>query len=52
MIDPYLIHQGLLQRTPRGRALAPAGYGYLGLEPPREAVQLPLIDPSESGETP
>ena len=52
VIEPYLIQQGLLQRTPRGRALAPAGYGYLGLKPPREAVQLPLIDPSESGESP
>jgi Holliday junction DNA helicase RuvB len=45
VIEPYLIQQGLLQRTSRGRVLAPAGYGYLGLEAPREAAQLPLIDP-------
>ena len=45
VIEPYLIQQGLLQRTPRGRALALAGYGYLGLEPPRETLQLPLVDP-------
>jgi Holliday junction DNA helicase RuvB len=49
VIEPYLIQQGLLQRTPRGRVLALAGYGYLGLEPPREAAQLPLIDP-DAGE--
>jgi Holliday junction DNA helicase RuvB len=45
VIEPYLIQQGLLQRTSRGRVLAAAGYGYLGLEAPREAAQLPLIDP-------
>jgi Holliday junction DNA helicase RuvB len=44
VIEPYLIQQGLLQRTPRGRVLALAGYGYLGLDVPRETLQLPLID--------
>ncbi len=44
VIEPYLIQQGLLQRTPRGRMLALAGYGYLGLEAPREASQLPLLE--------
>ena len=44
VIEPYLIQEGLLQRTPRGRMLAAAGYGYLGLEPPKQAVQLPLLD--------
>jgi Holliday junction DNA helicase RuvB len=44
VIEPYLIQQGLLQRTSRGRMLALAGYGYLGLDAPREAAQLPLLD--------
>jgi Holliday junction DNA helicase RuvB len=44
VIEPYLIQQGLLQRTSRGRMLALAGYGYLGLKAPREAAQLPLLD--------
>jgi holliday junction DNA helicase RuvB len=44
VIEPYLIQQGLLQRTSRGRVLALAGYVYLGLEAPREAAQLPLLD--------
>ena len=44
VIEPYLIQQGLLQRTPRGRMLALAGYGYLGLEAPRETPRLPLIE--------
>jgi Holliday junction DNA helicase RuvB len=44
VIEPYLIQQGLLQRTPRGRVLTGGGYGYLGLEPPRDRAQLPLLD--------
>ncbi|MBM3508142.1 MAG: Holliday junction branch migration DNA helicase RuvB [Alphaproteobacteria bacterium] len=44
IIEPFLIQQGLLQRTPRGRVLAPAGYVHLGLLPPRRNVaQLDLI---------
>jgi Holliday junction DNA helicase RuvB len=34
VIEPYLIQQGLLQRTPRGRMLADAGYRHLGLSAP------------------
>jgi len=34
VIEPYLIQQGLLQRTPRGRMLAEAGYRHLGIEAP------------------
>jgi Holliday junction DNA helicase RuvB len=44
VIEPYLIQQGLLQRTPRGRMLTSGGYGYLGLDPPRGEGQLPLLD--------
>jgi Holliday junction DNA helicase RuvB len=43
VIEPYLIQQGLLQRTPRGRALTVAGYGYLGRAAPRELAQLDLL---------
>jgi Holliday junction DNA helicase RuvB len=32
VIEPYLIQQGFLQRTPRGRIVAPAAYRHLGLE--------------------
>jgi Holliday junction DNA helicase RuvB len=34
VIEPYLIQQGLLQRTPRGRMLTEAGYKHIGLAPP------------------
>ncbi|HAW33030.1 MAG TPA: Holliday junction branch migration DNA helicase RuvB, partial [Alphaproteobacteria bacterium] len=31
---PYLLQQGYLQRTPRGRVLTALGYKHLGLQPP------------------
>ena len=34
MIDPYLIQQGYLQRTPRGRIATLAAYRHLGVAPP------------------
>lgn len=33
VIEPYLMQQGLVQRTPRGRMLSEKGYRYLGLTP-------------------
>ncbi|MCB1720917.1 MAG: Holliday junction branch migration DNA helicase RuvB [Rhodospirillales bacterium] len=33
VIEPYLLQQGLLQRTPRGRVISSKGYNYLGLKP-------------------
>ncbi len=43
VIEPYLIQQGFLLRTPRGRALAAAAYRHLGLDEPDGAAQLDLI---------
>jgi Holliday junction DNA helicase RuvB len=34
VIEPYLIQQGFLQRTPRGRIATLAAYRHLGLTPP------------------
>ena len=34
VIEPYLLQQGLVQRTPRGRALSAKGYAHLGLPAP------------------
>ncbi len=33
VIEPYLMQQGLIQRTPRGRILSPEGFRYIGLQP-------------------
>ncbi len=44
VIEPDLIQQGFLQRTPRGRMLAERGWRHLDLEPPRAtAPQLELL---------
>lgn len=42
--EPYLIQQGLLQRTPRGRVATPAAWRHLGLVAPPSAF--PAGDPS------
>ena len=34
VLEPYLIQQGFLQRTPRGRIATPSVYRHLGLEAP------------------
>lgn len=34
VIEPYLLQQGLIQRTPRGRMLAHTGWQHLGLNTP------------------
>ena len=34
VLEPYLIQQGFLQRTPRGRIATPAVYQHLGLAAP------------------
>ena len=40
MIEPYLIQQGYLQRTPRGRIATKAAYQHLGLVAPQSAGSL------------
>ena len=44
VIEPYLIQQGFVQRTPRGRMLTDLAYDYLGVKPLRpRAAQLDLL---------
>ncbi len=40
VIEPYLIQQGYLQRTPRGRVATLAAYRHLGVTPPQGAGSL------------
>ena len=48
VVEPYLMQQGLVQRTPRGRMLTSAAYGHLGLtSPPPSAVQTGLFAGNE-----
>lgn len=43
VIEPYLLQQGLIMRTPRGRMLGQLGWRHLGLDMPR-AAQAGLFD--------
>ncbi|WP_368186968.1 Holliday junction branch migration DNA helicase RuvB [Aestuariibius sp. HNIBRBA575] len=37
VIEPFLLQQGLIQRTPRGRMLAQAAWRHLGLDAPKKS---------------
>ncbi|HEY2010684.1 MAG TPA: Holliday junction branch migration DNA helicase RuvB [Rhizomicrobium sp.] len=36
IVEPYLMQQGLVQRTPRGRVLTSGAYGHMGLPAPAQ----------------
>ena len=40
VLEPFLIQQGFLQRTPRGRVASPAAYRHLGIAAPAAARDL------------
>jgi Holliday junction DNA helicase RuvB len=44
VLEPYLIQQGYLQRTPRGRLATPAAYRHLGLAAPSRTKAPELWD--------
>ncbi|ATG49199.1 Holliday junction branch migration DNA helicase RuvB [Celeribacter ethanolicus] len=43
VIEPYLLQQGLIQRTPRGRMLTQKSWKHLGLEAPKAPDQSDLF---------
>jgi Holliday junction DNA helicase RuvB len=51
VVEPYLLYEGFVLRTPSGRQATPKAYAHLGLQPPRRraAQQLPL-EPGEQGD--
>lgn len=44
MIEPYLMQQGFIARTPRGRIIMPKAYHHLGLTPPERPAISDLYD--------
>ncbi len=44
VLEPYLIQQGYIVRTPRGRMVTPAAYRHFGLQSRQPQNQLPLVD--------
>ena len=52
IVEPYLIQQGFVQRTPRGRLLTPTAFKHLGLAVPvQDAAQYELLQHSDEGST-
>lgn len=49
VIEPYLIQQGFLMRTPRGRMLARRAYTHLGLVVPKGHEQIDLLSDLDDG---
>ena len=48
IIEPYLLQQGFIARTPRGRMLTAQAFAHLGLSAPAQhAAQFPLFNGSE-----
>ena len=48
--EPYLVRQGYIVRSPRGRLATPLAWGHLGLTPPPgEQTLLPLPDGADGG---
>jgi Holliday junction DNA helicase RuvB len=43
IVEPYLIQQGFIQRTPRGRMVTGHAYTHLGLPGPTTRPQQPLL---------
>jgi holliday junction DNA helicase RuvB len=44
IVEPFLLQQGFVQRTPRGRVLTGAAFEHLGLAaPPRDPTQFGLF---------
>ncbi len=48
VLEPYLIQQGYLQRTPRGRMATSSAFRHFGLAQPRNAVTPDLWDAADS----
>src|SRR5690606_31547880 len=51
IVEPFLIQQGFVQRTPRGRMLTPQAFGHLGLARPTgmSAAQMGLFAGDDDG---
>ncbi|HEY0847346.1 MAG TPA: Holliday junction branch migration DNA helicase RuvB [Noviherbaspirillum sp.] len=49
VLEPYLIQQGYLQRTPRGRIATPTAYTHFGITAPRTSPNGDLWDPVPRG---
>jgi Holliday junction DNA helicase RuvB len=51
IVEPYLIQQGFVQRTPRGRLITPKAFTHLGLAAPAlpSAAQMSIFADDQDG---
>ena len=49
VVEPYLIQQGFLMRTPRGRVATPRAYGHIGLPVPKSVPKATSFDDDSAG---
>jgi Holliday junction DNA helicase RuvB len=49
VVEPFLIQEGLILRTSRGRVLGQSGWRHLGLAPPRELTQGDMLGDVDAG---
>ena len=47
VLEPYLIQQGFIMRTPRGRMALPAAYKHMKLKPPEDVTEDDLFSDSD-----
>ena len=50
IIEPFLLQEGFVQRTPRGRMAAAMAYTHLGLVAPKAIAQQSLFDAPQDGD--
>ena len=50
VVEPFLLQQGLIERTPRGRTLGAAGWRHLGLVPRARPSQFDLLADDDRGD--
>jgi Holliday junction DNA helicase RuvB len=51
IVEPFLLQQGFVQRTPRGRVVTAAAFAHLGLAaPPRDPAQFGLFAAGQNGD--
>ncbi|MEU2082632.1 Holliday junction branch migration DNA helicase RuvB [Streptomyces albus] len=47
--EPFLVREGLLARTPRGRVATPAAWAHMGLTPPQQSARGASGGPGQQG---
>ena len=47
VVEPFLIQQGMIARTPRGRVATASAWAHIGQQPPETIQELTLLNPND-----